>query len=38
MHFWIDIEFTKTIGQSKQEYICRFIHDIQFQVFFTIWI
>jgi hypothetical protein len=34
MHFLIDIEFTKILGQFKQNKICIFIHDIQFQVFF----
>jgi hypothetical protein len=34
MHFWIDIEFMKILGQSKQNEICRFIHDMQFQVIF----
>jgi hypothetical protein len=28
MHFRIDIEFTKNLGQFKQKQICRFIHDI----------
>jgi hypothetical protein len=35
MHFLIDIEFTKIIGQFKQKNICRIIHDMQFQVSFT---
>jgi hypothetical protein len=30
MHFLIDIEFTKILGQFKQNIICRFIHDMQF--------
>jgi hypothetical protein len=34
MLFWIDIEFTKTLGQFKQKKNRIFIHDIQFQVFF----
>jgi hypothetical protein len=34
MHFLIDIEFTKTLGQIKPKKISIFIHDIQFQVFF----
>jgi hypothetical protein len=33
MHFWIDSEFTKKLSQFKQKDICRFIHDMQFQVF-----
>jgi hypothetical protein len=33
MHFLIDIKFTKK-GQFKQKDICRFIHEIQFQVNF----
>jgi hypothetical protein len=36
MRFWIDIEFTKILGQFKQKYICKFIHDMLSQVFFTI--
>jgi Na+/H+ antiporter NhaB len=32
MHFWIDIEFTKILSQFKQQKICWFIHDMQFQV------
>jgi hypothetical protein len=35
MHFKIDIEFTKILIQFKQKEICRFIHDMQFQVFFN---
>jgi len=34
MHFWIDIEFTKILGQFKQKEIFRFSHDMQFQVIF----
>jgi hypothetical protein len=34
MHFLIDIKFTKILGQFKQKYTCKFIHDIQFQVIF----
>jgi len=33
MHFWIDSEFTKMIGQFKQKDICKCIHDMQFQDF-----
>jgi hypothetical protein len=33
MHLRIDIEFIKILGQFKQKQICRFIHDMQFQVF-----
>jgi hypothetical protein len=35
MHFWIDIEVTKILGQFKQKNICKFIHDMQFQAFFN---
>jgi hypothetical protein len=24
MHFWIDIKFTKILGQFKQKKVCRF--------------
>ncbi len=34
MHFEIDVEFTKILGQLKQKIKCKFIHDMQFQVFF----
>jgi len=34
MHFWIDIEFLMILGQFKQKEICRFIHDMQFQIIF----
>jgi hypothetical protein len=34
MHFRIDIEFTKKLGQFKQKQICRFIHDIFLVTFF----
>jgi hypothetical protein len=34
MHFGIDIELTKILGQFKQKNICKFIHDMQFQFFF----
>jgi hypothetical protein len=36
MHFLIDIEFTKILGQFKQKTICRFIHDMQFQIFLNL--
>jgi hypothetical protein len=32
MHFWIDIEFTKILGQFKQKEFVRLIHDVQFRV------
>jgi len=32
MNFLIDIEFAKILNQFKQKEICRFIHDMQFQV------
>jgi hypothetical protein len=39
MHFWLNIEFTKILGQFKQNKVCKFINDIQFQVSFkTFWI
>jgi hypothetical protein len=31
----VDIKFTKILGQFKQKDICRFIHDMQFQVFLS---
>jgi hypothetical protein len=34
MHFWIDIKFTKILGQFKRKKIFRPIHDMQFQVIF----
>jgi hypothetical protein len=34
MQFWIDIELIKTLSQFKQKKICKFIHDMQFQVIF----
>jgi hypothetical protein len=34
MHLLIDIKFTKILVQFKQKDICKFIHDMQFQVFF----
>jgi hypothetical protein len=30
MHFLIQIEFKKTIGQFKQNDVCKFIHDMIF--------
>jgi hypothetical protein len=30
--FLMDIEFSKILGKFKQKNICRFIHDMQFQV------
>jgi hypothetical protein len=33
MHFLIEFKFAKILGQFKQKNICRFIHDMQFQVF-----
>jgi hypothetical protein len=33
MHFQIDIEFTKSLGWLNKNKI-RFIHDMQFQVFY----
>jgi len=39
MHFGIDIEFTKILGEFKQKEICRFIHDMPFQVIsWTFWV
>jgi hypothetical protein len=35
MHFWIDIEVTKILGQFKQKNICKLIHDMQFQACFN---
>jgi hypothetical protein len=32
MHLKFDIEFTNILSQFKQKEICKFIHDIQFQV------
>jgi len=32
MQIWIDIEFTKLLGQFKQKEICRSFHNVQFQV------
>jgi hypothetical protein len=32
MHFLINIEFTKILSQFKQKDICKFIHDMQFQI------
>jgi hypothetical protein len=29
MHFEIDIEFTKFLGQFKQKPFCKFIHDMK---------
>jgi hypothetical protein len=34
MHFWIGIEFRNILGQFKQKNICRFIHDMKFQIIF----
>jgi hypothetical protein len=37
MHFWINIKFTKILGQFKQKDICRFINDMKFQfIIFTL--
>jgi hypothetical protein len=36
MQFLIDIEFTKILIQFKQKEIFRFIHDMKFQLFFTL--
>jgi hypothetical protein len=33
MHFLIDIEYTKIFGQFKPKEICKFIYDMQFQIF-----
>jgi hypothetical protein len=30
----MDIELKKKLSQFKQKEICKFIHDIQFQLFF----
>jgi len=35
MHFGINIKFTNILGQFKHKEICKFIHDMQFQVFFN---
>jgi hypothetical protein len=32
--FFIEIEFIKILSQFKQKEICRFFHDMQFQVSF----
>jgi hypothetical protein len=31
----IDTEFTKILSQFKQKEICKFIHDMQVQIFLT---
>jgi hypothetical protein len=36
MHFWIDIEVTKVLGQFKQKNSYKFNHDMQFQGFFNL--
>jgi hypothetical protein len=36
MHFWIDIKFTNILGEFKQNDICRFIYEMQFEVFFNL--
>jgi len=38
MHSWIHIEFTKIVGQFKQKYICKFIHDMLFSKNLTFYI
>jgi hypothetical protein len=35
MRLKINIEFRKILSQFKQKDICRFIHDMQFEFFFT---
>ncbi len=34
MHLKINVEFTKILGQFTPKEICKFIDDMQFQVFF----
>jgi hypothetical protein len=34
MHFWIDIEFTKTLGQFKQKKIVYLFMTFDFKLFF----
>jgi hypothetical protein len=36
MHFWIHIEFTKTLGQLKHKDIFWFIHEMLFFFSFNI--